>query len=133
MGNNFDAKLIFNGKNIQSFNFLVNENDFYKKIIYKVKLDSSGLKQFKFKVDSFENEKIISNNSFDIAIDVIDSEYKILMLYDDVHPDASTIGKSLESDVNIDFKILSLSEENIQFSGFDLIYFQASRFRKINF
>ena len=123
LGNNFDAKLIFNGKNIQSFNFLVNENDFYKKIIYKVKLDSSGLKQFKFKVDSFENEKIISNNSFDIAIDVIESEYKILMLYDDVHPDASTIGKSLESDVNIDFKILSLSEENIQFSGFDLIIF----------
>ena len=36
LGNNFDAKLIFNGKNIQSFNFLVNENDFYKKIIYKV-------------------------------------------------------------------------------------------------
>jgi len=123
LGNNFDAKLIFNGKNIQSFNFLVNENDFYKKIIYKVKLDSSGLKQFKFKVDSFENEKIISNNSFDIAIDVIESEYKILMLYDDVHPDASTIGKSLESDVNIDFKILSLSEENIQFGGFDLIIF----------
>ena len=123
LGNNFDAKLIFNGKNIQSFNFLVNENDFYKKIIYKVKLDSSGLKQFKFKVDSFENEKIISNNSFDIAVDVIESEYKILMLYDDVHPDASTIGKSLESDVNIDFKILSLSEENIQFGGFDLIIF----------
>ena len=54
---------------------------------------------------------------------MIESEYKILMLYDDVHPDASTIGKSLESDVNIDFKILSLSEENIQFSGFDLIIF----------
>ena len=49
----------------------------------------------------------ISNNSFDIAIDVIESS-TILMLYDDVHPDASTIGKSLESDVNIDFKILSL-------------------------
>ena len=123
LGNNFDAKLISNGKNIQSFNFLVNEKDFYKKIIYKVELDSSGLNQFKFKVDSFENEKIISNNSFDITIDVIESEYKILMLYDHVHPDAITIGKSLESDINVDFKILSVSEENIQFSGSDLILF----------
>ena len=123
MGNNFDAKLISNGKNIQSINFLVNENDFYKKIIYKVKLDSSGLKQFKFKLDPFENEKIISNNSLDITIDVIESEYKILMLYDDVHPDAITIGKSLESDINVDFKILSVAEENIQFSGSDLILF----------
>ncbi len=123
LGNNFDAKLISNGKNIQSFNFLVNENDFYKKIIYKVELDSSGLNQFKFKVDSFENEKIISNNSFDITIDVIESEYKILMLYDHVHPDAITIRKSLESDINVDFKILSVSEENIQFSGSDLILF----------
>ena len=123
LGNNFDAKLISNGKNIQSFNFLVNEKDFYKKIIYKVELDSSGLNQFKFKLDSFENEKIISNNSFDITIDVIESEYKILMLYDHVHPDAITIGKSLESDINVDFKILSVSEENIQFSGSDLILF----------
>lgn len=123
LGKNFDAKLISNGKNIQSFNFLVNENDFYKKIIYKVELDSSGLNQFKFKVDSFENEKIISNNSFDITIDVIESEYKILMLYDHVHPDAITIRKSLESDINVDFKILSVSEENIQFSGSDLILF----------
>ncbi len=123
LGNNFDAKLISNGKNIQSFNFLVNEKDFYKKIIYKVELDSSGLNQFKFKLDSFENEKIISNNSFDITIDVIESEYKILMLYDHVHPDAITIGKSLESDINVDFKTLSVSEENIQFSGSDLILF----------
>ena len=123
LGNNFDAKLISNGKKIQSFNFLVNEKDFYKKIIYKVELDSSGLNQFKFKLDSFENEKIISNNSFDITIDVIESEYKILMLYDHVHPDAITIGKSLESDINVDFKILSVSEENIQFSGSDLILF----------
>ena len=123
LGNNFDAKLISNGKNIQSFNFLVNEKDFYKKIIYKVELDSSGLNQFKFKLDSFENEKIISNNSFDITIDVIESEYKILMLYNHVHPDAITIGKSLESDINVDFKILSVSEENIQFSGSDLILF----------
>lgn len=123
LGNNFDAKLISNGKNIQSFNFLVNENDFYKKIIYKVEVDSSGLNQFKFKVDSFQNEKIISNNSFDITIDVIESEYKILMLYDHVHPDAITIRKSLESDINVDFKILSVSDENIQFSGSDLILF----------
>ena len=123
LGNNFDAKLISNDKNIQSINFSVNENDFYKKIIFKVELDSSGLKQFTFEVDSFENEKIISNNSYDIAIDVIDSEYKILMLYDHVHPDANTIGKSLESDINIDFEIISVAEESTQFSGYDLILF----------
>ena len=122
-GKNFDAKLISNGKNVQSFNFSVNEKDFYEKIIYKVELDSSGLKQFRFKVDSFENEKIISNNSYDIAIDVIKSEYKILMLYDNVHPDASTIGRSIESDINIDFEILSVAEENIEFSKYDLILF----------
>ena len=122
-GKNFDAKLISNGKNVQSFNFSVNEKDFYEKIIYKVELDSSGLKQFRFEVDSFENEKIISNNSYDIAIDVIKSEYKILMLYDNVHPDASTIGRSIESDINIDFEILSVAEENIEFSKYDLILF----------
>ena len=31
LGNDFDAKLISNDKNIQSINFSVNENDFYKK------------------------------------------------------------------------------------------------------
>ena len=49
LGNNFDAKLISNDKNIQSFNFSVNEKDFYKKIIFKVELDSSGLNQFNLK------------------------------------------------------------------------------------
>ena len=42
---------------------------------------------------------------------MIDSEYKILMLYDHVHPDANTIGKSLESDINIDFEIISSSRK----------------------
>ena len=85
------------------------------KIIFKVELDSAGLKQFTFEVDSFENENYF-NNSYDIAIDVIDSEYKILM-EDHVHPDANTIGKSLESDINIDFEIISVAQENIQLSG----------------
>ena len=68
-------------------------------------------------------KKLFQTIAIDIAIDVIESEYKILMLYDDVHPDANTIGKSLESDINIDFEIISLAQENIQLSGFDLIIF----------
>ncbi len=119
----FRSSVMLNDDIVETLDFHVERKTYYKKITHKLKLDEVGVQKITFKISELENEKNVSNNKKEISIDVIESKYNILLLYGDVHPDANTIQKSLESDININLNIMHQSSLNLDVDDFDLVIF----------
>ncbi len=84
-------------------------------------------KASKLGVNTFEAElvpkaeKNTQNNTQKFAVEVIDERTKILMVYDNLHPDIGMFKKSIASNSQRDFTLRSINENLTDIAGFNLV------------
>jgi hypothetical protein len=86
---------------------------------------SLGTHKYRVDIDSVSNEKFTENNSRSFYVDVLDSKYKILILYDAIHPDISAIKSVLDKNKNYEIEKEKLSEFNSNYDKYNLVIYFA--------
>ena len=124
-GEYITIKLFSEGKLIESKKLKINSNSEFVKTDFTIKNSSLGLHKYKVVVSSVSNEKSIENNSRSFYVEVLDSKYKILILYDAIHPDISAIKSVLDKNKNYEIEKEKLSEFNSNYDKYNLVIYFA--------
>ena len=124
-GENITIKLFSEGKLIESKKLKINSNSEFIKTNFTIKNRSLGLHKYKVVVSSVSNEKSIENNSRYFYVEVLDSKYKILILYDAIHPDISAIKSVLDKNKNYEIEKEKLSDFNSNYDKYNLVIYFA--------
>jgi len=124
-GEYITIKLFSEGKLIESKKIKINSNSEFIKTNFTIKNSSLGLHKYKVVVSSVSNEKSIENNSRSFYVEVLDSKYKILILYDAIHPDISAIKSVLDKNKNYEIEKEKLSEFNSNYDKYNLVIYFA--------
>lgn len=124
-GEYITIKLFSEGKLIESNKIKINSNSEFIKTNFTIKNSSLGLHKYKVVVSSVSNEKSIENNSRSLYVVVLDSKYKILILYDAIHPDISAIKSVLDKNKNYEIEKEKLSDFNSNYDKYNLVIYFA--------
>ena len=124
-GEYITIKLFSEGKLIESKKIKINSNSEFIKTNFTIKNSSLGLHKYKVVVSSVSNEKSIENNSRSFYVEVLDSKYKILILYDAIHPDISAIKSVLDKNKNYEIEKEKLSDFNSNYDKYNLVIYFA--------
>ncbi|MBT4479258.1 MAG: hypothetical protein HOC66_07595 [Flavobacteriales bacterium] len=124
-GEYITIKLFSEWKLIESKKIKINSNSEFIKTNFTIKNSSLGLHKYKVVVSSVSNEKSIENNSRSFYVEVLDSKYKILILYDAIHPDISAIKSVLDKNKNYEIVKEKLSEFNSNYDKYNLVIYFA--------
>mgnify|MGYP001565195291 FL=1 len=124
-GEYITIKLFSEGKLIESKKLKINSNSEFIKTNFTIKNSSLGLHKYKVVVSSVSNEKSIENNSRSFYVEVLDSKYKILILYDAIHPDISAIKSVLDKNKNYEIEKEKLSDFNSNYDKYNLVIYFA--------
>ena len=124
-GEYITIKLFSEGKLIERKKLKINSNSEFIKTNFTIKNSSLGLHKYKVVVSSVSNEKSIENNSRYFYVEVLDSKYKILILYDAIHPDISAIKSVLDKNKNYEIEKEKLSEFNSNYDKYNLVIYFA--------
>ena len=124
-GEYITIKLFSEWKLIESKKIKINSNSEFIKTNFTIKNSSLGLHKYKVVVSSVSNEKSIENNSRSFYVEVLDSKYKILILYDAIHPDISAIKSVLDKNKNYEIEKEKLSEFNSNYDKYNLVIYFA--------
>ena len=110
-----NGKIIFN-KSIK----IVSDKEFIK---VPVELNASevGIQSFTANISVLEGEVLITNNSFSFFLDVINSRYKILLLYDDIHPDIASFVSVIDENKNYILEVIKTDSFDNNFLDYNLI------------
>ena len=110
-----NGKLIFN-KSIK----ILSDKEFIK---VPVELNASevGIQSFTANISVLEGEVLITNNSFSFFLDVINSRYKILLLYDDIHPDIASFVSVIDENKNYILEVIKTDSFDNNFLDYNLI------------
>ncbi len=92
----FNLKVINQGTEIYSDNFDINSNDFATIIDIEAEAKTVGVQRYTIKITDLPEEKNTANNFKEIAIEIMDSRQKILILANSPHPDISAIQNALK-------------------------------------
>ena len=76
-------------------------------------------------VSLVSNEKSTVNNSRCFYVEVLDSKYKILILYNAIHPDISAIKSVLDKNKNYEIEKEKLSDFNSNYDKYNLVIYFA--------
>ena len=124
-GEYITIKLFSEGKLIESKKLKINSNSEFIKTDFTIKNSSFGLHKYKVVVSSVSNEKSIENNSRSFYVEVLDSKYKILILYDAIHPDISSLKSVLDKNKNYEIEKEKLSDFNSNYDKYNLVIYFA--------
>ena len=124
-GEYITIKLFSEWKLIESKKIKINSNSEFIKTNFTIKNSSLGLHKYKVVVSSVSNEKSIENNSRSFYVEVLDSKYKTLILYDAIHPDISAIKSVLDKNKNYEIEKEKLSEFNSNYDKYNLVIYFA--------
>ena len=102
--------------------YINSENDF-KKINLKLAANKIGLQKYVVKTSVFKNEQNKLNNKQFFYIDVVRSEYSILILKDKSHPDISSFKNAIENNKKYSVKMMDIENFNNDFNDYDLVTF----------
>ena len=91
--------------------YINSENDF-KKINLKLAANKIGLQKYVVKTSVFKNEQNKLNNKQFFYIDVVKSEYSILILKDKSHPDISSFKNAIENNKKYSIKMMDIENFN---------------------
>jgi len=92
----FDTIPTLAKKSLFSQNIKVKKQEFVSKINFLINPVSSGIQDYYVRIKSDVEERNIDNNMTSFFIDVIDDRKKILILFDNHHPDIEAIKSALE-------------------------------------
>ena len=124
-GEYITIKLFSEEKLIEHKKLKINSNSEFVKTDFIIKNSSLGLHKYKVVVSSVSNEKSIENNSRSFYVEVLDSKYKILILYDAIHPDISAIKSVLDKNKNYEIEKEKLSDFNSNYDKYNLVIYFA--------
>ena len=113
------------GKLIERKKLKINSNSEFIKTDFTIKNSSLGLHKYKVVVSSVSNEKSIDNNSRSFYVEVLDTRYKILILYDAIHPDISAIKSVLDKNKDYEIEKEKLSGFNSNYDKYNLVIYFA--------
>ena len=103
-GENMRLSVTEDGRQVLSQNISITSGLFKKVIPLKLNADKKGIRKFTFNVAPVTNELSVQNNSETIYIEVLDARQKVLLLYDNPHPDISVIKQAIETNRNFEVK-----------------------------
>ena len=95
------TEIAFNDTNSSSYDSLANNSADSSDVDYNtytihLPANKIGLQTYTLELESLDNEKNITNNVFDVYIDVIDSRFNILILKGSSSPDLSAYKSAIE-------------------------------------
>jgi hypothetical protein len=109
-GENMHLTVSEDGKQVAEQNIPVNSNAFQKVVPIKLNASAKGLRRFNISIAPVKNEISVQNNNETVYVDVLDAKEKILLVYDNPHPDITVIRQSIESNTNYEVKAGLLSD-----------------------
>ena len=124
-GEYITIKLFSEEKLIERKKLKINSNSEFIKTNFTIKNSSLGLHKYKVVVSSVSNEKSVDNNSRSFYVEVLDTRYKILILYDAIHPDISAIKSVLDKNKNYEIEKDKLSDFNSNYDKYNLVIYFA--------
>lgn len=89
--------IFINGKRVHQEQVNLNSTKNSQTVNTLVEAQSVGMKTIKIEVGALENERNITNNSKETAIEVIDEKTNVAIVSDMLHPDIGSLKKSIES------------------------------------
>lgn len=109
-------KVSVEGKTVFRENISFSDTDNSKTINTLLDASSVGVKNIVVSVDSLENERNTSNNSRQIAVEVIDEKTDIAIITNLLHPDIGAFKKAIESNEQ---RSVSVKKSNVDVSQFE--------------
>jgi len=113
-------KISVNGRTVFRENISFSEADNAKTINTLLNANSVGVKNIVVSVDSLANERNTSNNSRQIAVEVIDEKTNIAIVSNLLHPDIGALKKAIESNEQRSVSVKKPSVEVKQLDDVDL-------------
>ncbi len=101
-----------NGKTVFQKNINISQSNFYIKENITILADKPGNKHLVVTVSKIDGEYTTFNNRKDVFIDVIDGREKILIAYQNTHPDIGALKTAISSNVNFDVILKESTELN---------------------
>ncbi|MBD1262476.1 VWA domain-containing protein [Maribacter polysiphoniae] len=114
-------KITMNGKTVHSQKLELSKNNNSASINVLLNAATVGLKTLKISLDPLENEKNITNNIKNIAIEVIDEKTNIAIISELLHPDIGALKKSIESNEQRSVELLKPIDDLGKLEDVDLI------------
>jgi len=109
-GENMRLTVTEDGRQVSSQNIAANSDAFQKLVPIKLNADKKGIRKFNISIAPIKNELSTQNNTETIYVDVLDARQKILLVYNNLHPDLNVIKQDIESDKNYEVKAVLLSD-----------------------
>ncbi|MCY1634097.1 hypothetical protein [Marinifilum sp. D737] len=94
---------------------------FYLEKNYLLDAEQKGLQRYNVKVSSAFEEYTLKNNSADFVVDILDSKRKIVIAFDQYHPDIAAIKSAILENSNFDFELVNLNQKQVSFEETNLI------------
>jgi len=94
---------------------------FYLEKNYLLDAEQKGLQRYNVKVSSAFEEYTLKNNSADFVVDILDSKRKIVIAFDQYHPDIAAIKSAILKNSNFDYELVNLNQKQLSFEENNLI------------
>ncbi|MCC8408452.1 hypothetical protein LJ707_05885 [Mucilaginibacter sp. UR6-1] len=98
------------GKQVYSKPVTIKGSTFRQMVPVKLNANNKGLHKFTVNITALSNEVTTVNNSETFYIDVLDARQKILLVYENVHPDIAVMKNAIEVNRNYEVKTVLLTE-----------------------
>ena len=99
----------------------VARNNFYQEKDYLLDAEQKGLQKYSVKVSSAFDEYTLKNNTADFVVDILDSKRKVVLAFDQYHPDIAAIKSAILENSNFDCELVNLSLKEVNFEETNLI------------
>ena len=116
-------RVTMNNKEVAKKNITLDKNNNTENFSTTLKATSAGIKNIAVSVSSSLNEKNLTNNSLETAVEVIDERTKVGIISDYKHPDLGTLKTSIESNKQREVLFLDKPYTDEKLADIDLFIF----------
>jgi len=116
-----NLKIFNNGNQLFSKDFNINSNEQTDIIDAELEAKSVGVQRYVIQITPLDIENNKLNNTKEVAIDVMDSRQKILILANSPHPDVSAIRQSLSGNDNYEVEYFKAEDFTGSVSKYNLV------------
>jgi hypothetical protein len=120
-GKSAKVEIIHNGKTEFSKKYTIKNNNYTISESVILNAAEPGWQQYTIKIEPFENEISLKNNSKTFFVKVIDSRNKVLLLAASPNPDIAAIKRATDKNKNIELKVVYQDDFNESLLPYSLI------------
>lgn len=106
---------------VQSQKLNINSANFYKKVLFNLKADSSGVFKYDVRINSPINESNKLNNNKSFFVEIEDEKRKILIVQEGYHPDVSVLQTIIDKSPAFEAEMVNANELKSNIHEFDLV------------